>query len=336
MAPPRPPAVDLRIVPSTPEWQEHERFFRARKPVADHVEVFDLENHTLYPYMIAVADNGRIARHTVRKGKLLRSIPSLSNASLEDRREAWRRSVAEVDPRPETPTVDEPCVLLGSGQPTNYFHWLVEFVAKLDLISEVQNGRRLVIPRPRFPFNCDSLRYFGIEPRDCIVAARPTRFRDLRTTSSIALSNTRLSSFVGAFFEPRSGYGGRRIYISRREARSRRVVNEDALLDLLTKAGFEEVCPGELPFAEQVATFRGASIVVGAHGAGLANTAFMPAGSKVIELLPDNNFTRGVTCYAALSEQRMFRHVILLCPSTGARGETDITVPRLACPDEGR
>jgi capsular polysaccharide biosynthesis protein len=78
--------------------------------------------------------------------------------------------------------------------------------------------------------------------------------------------------------------GTRRLLVSRRDAAKRRVTNEDALLSALKGLGFELVVPGTLPFSEQVATFSEAQLVVGPHGAGLANALFMPKGSAMLEL----------------------------------------------------
>jgi Glycosyltransferase 61 len=77
---------------------------------------------------------------------------------------------------------------------------------------------------------------------------------------------------------------GRRLLVSRRDAAKRRVINEDALLSALEGLGFELVVPGTLSFSEQVATFSEAQLVVGPHGAGLANALFMPQGSAMLEL----------------------------------------------------
>ena len=77
---------------------------------------------------------------------------------------------------------------------------------------------------------------------------------------------------------------GRRLLVSRRDARQRRVANEDALYRVLQPLGFEIVTPGELSVREQIATFRAAEIVVGPHGAGLTNLLFARPGTRAVEL----------------------------------------------------
>jgi len=83
---------------------------------------------------------------------------------------------------------------------------------------------------------------------------------------------------------PPAAPGTRRLFVSRRDAAKRRVVNEEALVAALGELGFEVVVPGALSFAEQVMLFSEAEIVVGPHGAGLANALFMPEGSAMLEL----------------------------------------------------
>ncbi|NEQ29119.1 MAG: glycosyltransferase family 61 protein, partial [Microcoleus sp. SIO2G3] len=79
-----------------------------------------------------------------------------------------------------------------------------------------------------------------------------------------------------------------RLYISRRCARYRRVLNEDAVIDLLRPAGFVPVLLEALSFAEQVALFAQAEAIVAPHGSGLTNLAFCRPQTTVIELFsPD-------------------------------------------------
>ena len=78
---------------------------------------------------------------------------------------------------------------------------------------------------------------------------------------------------------------GERIYVTREKARRRRVANEDALWAELESRGFVKVALEELAWAEQVAVFRAARVVVAPHGAGLANLVFCEPGTRVVELV---------------------------------------------------
>jgi hypothetical protein len=76
-----------------------------------------------------------------------------------------------------------------------------------------------------------------------------------------------------------------RLYISRQGAKHRRVLNEDALMQLLEKWGFHKVVLEDLPFREQVELFHRAEIIVGPHGAGLG-TIFFSGNIDVVVLYP--------------------------------------------------
>ena len=63
--------------------------------------------------------------------------------------------------------------------------------------------------------------------------------------------------------------------------------NEREVLQRLRRHGFELLEDRPRPVADQVAAFAEAEMIVGPHGAGLANMAWMSPGSTVVELLPD-------------------------------------------------
>ena len=78
--------------------------------------------------------------------------------------------------------------------------------------------------------------------------------------------------------------GDRRLFVSRRAAPSRRLV-EDALLETALQArGFETIVPENLTYGEQLAAFREASHVVGVHGAALTHLVLCAPGTRVLEI----------------------------------------------------
>jgi hypothetical protein len=77
---------------------------------------------------------------------------------------------------------------------------------------------------------------------------------------------------------------GLRIYISRRDAKSRRVQNEEEVLKALLPLNFIPVTLTDLSVAEQLQVFSRADIIVAPHGAGLAFMTFCNQETTVIEL----------------------------------------------------
>lgn len=75
-----------------------------------------------------------------------------------------------------------------------------------------------------------------------------------------------------------------RIYISRKKAKLRQVINEVQVMEFLQKFGFKSVVLESLPVLEQVALLAKAEVVISPHGAGLTNIMFCAPGTKVIEI----------------------------------------------------
>ena len=77
----------------------------------------------------------------------------------------------------------------------------------------------------------------------------------------------------------------RRLYISRGSRKnSRRVTNEDALLEILRPLGFTVFDPGSVSVQEQIDHFAAAEIVVSPHGSALTNLVFASPDVRVLEL----------------------------------------------------
>jgi len=102
--------------------------------------------------------------------------------------------------------------------------------------------------------------------------------------------NTKVSraemEFVRRLFlpeEPLPGTAHRRLYLSRRDASFRRVLNEDELMPLLREYGFEEVIMSSLTVAEQARLFSEAEVVMGPNGSAFANLIFAHPSCLAIE-----------------------------------------------------
>lgn len=98
------------------------------------------------------------------------------------------------------------------------------------------------------------------------------------------------------------------VYVSR--TRSRRSSNfEVELEERLEAQGVNVVYAEDLTVMQQIQLFAGASTIVGLHGAGLSNMAFLPKGSRVFEVLSTSHM---VPCYARLASvcQHWYRGIV--------------------------
>lgn len=83
----------------------------------------------------------------------------------------------------------------------------------------------------------------------------------------------------------------KKIYLSRRDATSRRLINEDEILKILSSHGFEAVALEGLSLEAQINLFSQASHIVAVHGAGLTNLLHAERAS-VLEIHSENHGIR--------------------------------------------
>ena len=88
-------------------------------------------------------------------------------------------------------------------------------------------------------------------------------------------------------------------------------MNEEDILPVLARHGVEKVVLEQLSFAEQVRLLGSASVLVGNHGAGLANMAWMAAGARVLELRRRGD--RHNNCYFSLASALDLPYYYLQC-----------------------
>lgn len=91
----------------------------------------------------------------------------------------------------------------------------------------------------------------------------------------------------------------RAIYVSRANAKMRRVLNEEELYPLFDELGIDVIQFESLPWTEQVKQLEGVSLIVGSHGAGLTNMLFMSPGSTVVEFRHPKSVVQN--CYFSLA-----------------------------------
>jgi capsular polysaccharide biosynthesis protein len=77
-----------------------------------------------------------------------------------------------------------------------------------------------------------------------------------------------------------------RVYITRRDAIRRPLVNEAEIEREAISHGFAVLEFSVLPLWHQIAIARNARMIMGPHGAGLSHIVFAKPGTKVIELMP--------------------------------------------------
>jgi capsular polysaccharide biosynthesis protein len=99
---------------------------------------------------------------------------------------------------------------------------------------------------------------------------------------------------------PPSTRRDRKIYISREKTKTRHVLNERELMQVLDRRGFERVLLEDLPFLEQVRLLAEATFIVSPHSTGLTNLVFCRPGTPVIEIFSPRYVT---ACWFSLASE---------------------------------
>ncbi|WP_276372042.1 glycosyltransferase family 61 protein [Chryseolinea sp. H1M3-3] len=216
-------------------------------------------------------------------------------------------------------------MLAGGGAITYYYHWVFDAIPKIFLLK--QSGLfdeidYFLVPNYIYPYQKEYLTHFGISPDKIIngEAVKHLEADELFVASYVRIDDHHpkwICDFLyNSFVRPKKNIvRDKRIYIARGDAAvNRKVINESELIEMLKEYDFEIHYLSGLSVVEQADIFNSASLVVGAHGAGLSNLVFCEPGTKVLEFFPDR-YVRHL--FYDLANKRGAEYHYLLCASEG-------------------
>jgi len=193
-------------------------------------------------------------------------------------------------PKVTTPEV-EVAVLLGGSH--NYCHWVFDFLPRLLMLPEYLRCVPMLVNGDFMRFQEESILALGFQvpllklnyPYACQV--RNLLVVNIESGCTLPPFKAEVVRLVRSAYEGyfSKGPATRRLWISRASQKHSRLANSEEAQALAMSMGFEVVHLEHLPFVEQVRLFSEAAVVAGPHGAGFANMAFAPAGTRLIELM---------------------------------------------------
>ena len=185
--------------------------------------------------------------------------------------------------------------LLAAASGANYYHWLLESLPRLLLLKQAGFALnaidRFLVNQEQHPFHAQTLEILGIPNAKRVSAQKNRVFRcECLLVPSLPAEPMVFPSWTITFLREQflaaaASIPMERIFISRRRAGRRRLLNESEIEEHLRMAGFRTVILEDLSFREQVGMFASASAIIAPHGAGLSNLVFAKPGTKVIELV---------------------------------------------------
>lgn len=213
----------------------------------------------------------------------------------------------------------------------NYGHFLLDVVGRLALVRESgsitpEQFDHVVINGPKTAWKVRLLNRFGIQAAQCVWLDRQSIYAEqLTATSFPALRRTYIPQTV-AFLRsalPQEQHSCERRLFIVRKGDGRALVNQAELLEIATAFGFEAYQPENS--SDSINDFAHAQAVIGVHGAGLADIAFMQPGKHVLELMPSDH--RFGYFYTLGKSAELDYHIIVgntICaPSTPISGPTN-------------
>ncbi len=194
----------------------------------------------------------------------------------------------------------------------NYYHWMLEFLPKISafldppnaMLAELFKDSRILLPESLSPWMAQSLDMLGVRKDQLVLTNAeqvqveqlqfiPT-FGQLYNPPKWALDwlRSRFSSYVDS-----TPHQKKRIFVSRRNAKARNVSNEDQVLQMLSKYGFEAYILEDISIAEQIHLFSQAEVVVGPHGAGFTNMVFA-TNATLIEIFDSHHINSSLYIFS--------------------------------------
>ena len=181
-----------------------------------------------------------------------------------------------------------------------YFHWMLDILPRWELLKKQNCDFDKIdyfVVDNSFPFQRETLNLLQIQENKQININQSHHIQASKLIvpsfpASVAWMPKWTCNFLKHhFLMPeyiKNTTSKQRIYITRNLAKSRRILNEDEIINLLKSYGFTVVVLESMSVLEQAALFSQAEIIISPHGSGLTNLAFCQPGTKVIELFATN------------------------------------------------
>lgn len=186
--------------------------------------------------------------------------------------------------------------VVSSVMPENYYHWMVDMLPRLRTLEDSGLAPDYYFINATTQFQKDSLQALNISADRILCPTAGTHIQAdelivpslpgpaFQITPQLEACEYLRSTFLK---KDRTQKPHRAIYITRNDAKTRRVINEAEIREELIDSGFEVVSLSNVPLLEQIELFAEARIIVGPHGAGFTNAIFSQPGSVLIEFMAE-------------------------------------------------
>lgn len=204
-----------------------------------------------------------------------------------------------------------------------YYHWWFDVMNCVMFYFEIKNIKSILLNRNitlKFQKECFELMNLTYELNnsniyeEILVPCKTSRIRDLKEYFN-PYPVKMMRKFRDMFIKNLTSTHNKFIYASRKGEKTRHIENEDELIVLLNKYGFEIIYPNDLSLIEQIQIYYNAKIVIAAHGGSFTNIAFAKEPYTVIEFL-DKSYWYMDNCFAEICHYIGHKHIFIDAKST--------------------
>lgn len=198
---------------------------------------------------------------------------------------------------PQPKVIQGRVAVISTSGADNFHHWLYDCLPRVHLLKasgKFESIDKFLISMSGHPFQQESLALVGIDPSRIINPLVENQIHyqaETLVVPSLPSVLGTVSPWVVNFLQltfntvtPRQS-GMRRIYISRKNAVTRKIINNEAFLSLIATFGITEIFPEDYCLEEFSGIMSNADFIISIHGSGLSNLCFASSGAVVVDIL---------------------------------------------------
>ncbi|RTQ94287.1 glycosyltransferase family 61 protein [Lysinibacillus telephonicus] len=275
--------------------------------IADNSYAFGLNSHIL-------DENGRVVQEFSYKGEVN------PNSRFWDNRSPFNLEMNYIFEPYYHYLNKEVAVTATRYAKHNYFHWMFEELPRFMLLKYLD-----IVPDFYLSsfsgeeYQVETLKLIGVDLEKILPSSASSEIFYLKAKKLIVPYNPAndfgyIPSWIVNFLENlfskellQDFNSPRKIYISREDAKVRRIVNEDECIGNLIKLGYKKVTLSNYTVLEKAKLFYNATHIISPYGAALANLVFCRNNTRIIEIV---NSKRITSVYLSLSKKKNLKHEI--------------------------
>ncbi len=280
----------------------------------DNINIHEIDNKNIISffgikYKVYQIRNGRIYNDNVQNVAIINNNNIIQGPSYQQVEGELKTIKHNICVKIGTPRVKKKFngrvlnMAQGASGHKNYSHWLLDMLPKLKLYDEIfsfkdlnyiylnklENFQKcsLELLGLKYLKIIDSDQYRHIQCEDLISTDHPSYFNGFILDQAQNIPEWVVYWLRDSFLGKSEKIDCKeKVFIDRSGSsfKHSQIINYDQTINFLKDKGFEILKLEKKSFLEQVSIFYNAKVVVGAHGAGLANICFSKSKSRIIEI----------------------------------------------------